>query len=246
MQIALLSDIHANREAFEAVLSAARAEGAEKLVLLGDIVGYGADPEWCIDRAAALVAQGAIVLRGNHDQAVGDMSVSLNGMARLSLQWTRNQLDDRARSFLAALPLEAHLGNLLFVHASAEKPARWKYVLGVREAAAHLAACDTGISFCGHVHVPALYCTTPVNKVIGFPPGDQVPIPLSDQRQWLAVMGSVGQPRDGNPLAAFGLFDTERHELRFMRVPYDIETAATKILAAGLPAYLADRLRKGI
>lgn len=243
MLLAILSDIHANREAFEAVLAA--AEGAERLVLLGDIVGYGADPEWCTERAMALAEAGAIVLRGNHDDAVGNASVSMNPTATVALEWTRRQLGAENRAFLAALPLKARDGDCLFVHADASAPSDWNYVIDASDADQHLSACEARISFCGHVHKPALYCTAPGGKVTHFCPVTATPLPLLPQRRWLAVMGSVGQPRDGNPAAAFALYDTDSAELRYLRVAYDIEAAAAKIRTAGLPASLADRLFRG-
>lgn len=245
MRIAILSDIHANREAFEAALAAANAEGAKRFVLLGDIVGYGADPEWCAEQAMAMAANGAIVLRGNHDDAVGNAAVSMNATATLAIEWTRRQLGSEARAFLAGLPMKAREGDCLFVHADASAPADWNYVLDASDAGQHLGACDARVSFCGHVHKPALYCTAPGGKVTHFCPVAATPVPLLPQRRWLAVMGSVGQPRDGNPCAAFALYDTQSAELRFLRAAYDVEKAAQKIRAAGLPASLADRLFEG-
>lgn len=245
MRLAILSDIHANREAFEAVLAAAEAAGAERLVLLGDIVGYGADPEWCAERARALAAEGAVVLQGNHDEAVGKPGATMNATAAFALEWTRRQLGAEARAFLASLPLSAREGECLFVHADASAPASWNYVLDAADAGAHLAACEARVSFCGHVHRPALYSLAGAGKVTHFRPVSRTPVPLLPQRRWLAVVGSVGQPRDGNPQAAFCLYDTESAELQFRRVAYDVETAAEKIRAAGLPASLADRLAEG-
>lgn len=245
MLIAILSDIHANREAFEAVLAAAEAAGAERFVLLGDIVGYGADPEWCVERAMALAADGAIVLRGNHDEAIGNLAVSMNPTATLALEWTRRQLGEKARAFLAALPLKAREGDCLFVHAEASAPADWNYVLDASDAGQHLSACDARVSFCGHVHKPALYCSAAGSRITHFCPVAATPVPLLAQRRWLAVLGSVGQPRDGNPCAAYALYDTQSAELRFLRAAYDMETASDKIRAAGLPASLADRILRG-
>lgn len=245
MLLAILSDIHANREAFEAVLAAVEGAGADRLVLLGDIVGYGADPEWCAERAMALAAGGAVVLRGNHDEAVGNPAVSMNPTATFALEWTRRQLGSETRAFLAALPFEAREGDCLFVHADASAPPAWNYVLDASDAGRHLAACDARVSFCGHVHKPALYSTAPGGRVTHFRPVAATPVPLLPQRRWLAVMGSVGQPRDGDPAAAYALYDTQSAELRFQRAAYDVERAAGKIRAAGLPASLADRLFRG-
>lgn len=245
MLLAILSDIHGNREAFEAVLAAAHAAGAERFVVLGDIVGYGADPEWCAETARALAQAGAIVLRGNHDDAVGNASVTMNPTAAMALEWTRRQLGSDTRAFLAALPLKARDGECLFVHADASAPSDWNYVLDASDAGQHLDACETRVSFCGHVHKPALYCSAVGGKITHFCPVAATPVPLLQQRRWLAVMGAVGQPRDGNPCAAFALYDTENAELRFLRAAYDVETAAGKIRAAGLPLSLAERLFEG-
>ncbi|MCR6501950.1 metallophosphoesterase [Shinella sp. CPCC 101442] len=245
MLLAILSDIHGNREAFEAVLAAARAAGAARFVVLGDIVGYGADPEWCAERTRALAQDGAIVLRGNHDDAVGNPNVTMNSTATMALEWTRRQLGSDTRAFLAALPLKAREGDCFFVHADASVPSDWNYVLDASDAGQHLDACEARISFCGHVHKPALYCAAPGGKVTHFCPVAATPVPLLPQRRWLAVMGAVGQPRDGNPCAAFALYDTDSAELRFLRTAYDVETAAGKIRTAGLPLSLADRLFEG-
>lgn len=245
MLIAVLSDIHANREAFEACLDAVSQTGAGRLVLLGDIVGYGADPEWCLDRARRLIADGAIAVRGNHDDAAAKSTQSMNSNARIAIEWTRNQLDTEARAFLGSLPMRVEEDDRLYVHADASAPASWHYVLDSDDARTHIMACTATVSFCGHTHQPALYSASAAGKVTGFSPNAAEAIPLPAQRQWLAVMGSVGQPRDGNPAAAYGLYDTDTRELRFCRVPYDVDAAARKVLAAGLPEALATRLYRG-
>lgn len=245
MRIALISDIHGNRQAFQAVLTAAAERGAERHVILGDIVGYGGDPMWCADKTMALAAGGAIVIRGNHDQGVADPSVSMNEIARAAIDWTRTQLNDEQKAFLSGLPLEVEDGERLYVHADASAPARYHYVTDSETAAAHLQACRARLSFCGHVHRPALYGLGPNGKITAFKPTSAKGIPLLAQRRWLAVMGAVGQPRDGNPAAAFGILDTDRGEIEFHRVGYDIEGAAARIRAVGLPDALASRLLRG-
>lgn len=245
MRIALLSDIHANREAFEACLDAALEEGASRFVLLGDIVGYGPDPGWCVEKAMELVATGAICLRGNHDDAAAGGTVSLNETARLAIDWTKERLDRYHTDFLARLPLMAEEDDRLYVHADGSNPARWHYVTDSESALLHFDATQKRVSFCGHVHQPALYSRLGQGNVTSFKPTSAAPIPLMPQRRWLAVMGSVGQPRDRNPAAAFGLYDEEKRELRFMRAAYDTEATAVKIRAAGLPENLATRLLVG-
>lgn len=245
MRTAILADIHSNREAFEAVLAAAEAAGAQRHVLLGDIVGYGADPEWCVAKAQALEQAGATVIRGNHDDAVANPTVSMNGTAALAIDWTRRQLGPAARAYLAALPLEAGDTDILYVHADASAPASWNYVLDSHAATQHFAACQARVSFCGHVHRPALYSVAATGKINAFRPTISTAVPLLAQRRWLAVVGSVGQPRDGNPAAAFCLHDSSLNTLFFHRTAYDIDLAARKIRDAGLPASLANRLSDG-
>jgi diadenosine tetraphosphatase ApaH/serine/threonine PP2A family protein phosphatase len=243
--IAVLSDIHANREAYEACLAAAREAGAERFVILGDIVGYGADPEWCVEKTVELQAAGAIVIRGNHDQAASQDHQSMTETARLAIEWTRNQLGDAARRFLGALPMSAEEDDRRYVHADASAPSQWNYVLDANAARRHFSACRAKISFCGHTHRPQLYCLSAADKVTAFTPNASAPIVLTPQRQWLAVIGSVGQPRDGNPAAAYALYETTTRALRFMRTAYDIDAAVAKLCAAGLPESLATRLKTG-
>ena len=245
VRIAILSDIHANREAFTACLAATEVAGADRLVILGDIVGYGADPLWCLDKTRELLATGAVVLRGNHDEAVAKSTQSMNLNARLAIEWTRNQLSAADRAFLGHLPMQVAEDDRLYVHASANAPEAWHYMLDADDARGHFMHCDATVSFCGHTHQPALFSAFSVGKITAFTPDTVEPIPLTPQRQWLAVMGSVGQPRDGNPASAWALYDTETRELRFQRTAYDIETAAAKIRKAGLPEALAERLFQG-
>ena len=245
MLIAIMSDIHANREAFSACLAASEAVGRDHLVILGDIVGYGADPEWCLDTARDLLASGAIALRGNHDDAASKSTQSMTENARLAIEWTRNQLDAEARAFLGHLPMQVSEDDRLYVHASANAPEAWHYMLDADDARSHFACCHAAVSFCGHTHRPALFSAAPAGRITAFTPNSAEPIPLGTQRDWLAVIGAVGQPRDGNPGAAWALYDTHSRELRFQRTAYDIETAARKIRAAGLPEALAERLERG-
>ncbi|MBB4009359.1 metallophosphoesterase family protein [Allorhizobium taibaishanense] len=245
MRIALFSDIHGNAQAFEAALQAASEAGAERIVILGDIVGYGGDPGLCVDKVRALKEQGALVVRGNHDQAIGDPTISLNDTARSAIHWTRDALDDDQKAFLANLPLMLREEDRLYVHAEAGAPPSFHYVTDAQAAAEHFAACEARVSFCGHVHRPALYASAAGGKVITFVPHSQIAIPLLPQRRWLAVIGSVGQPRDGESGAAFALMDTTAGTLSFLRAEYDIDAAAAAIRAAGLSETLATRLYRG-
>ena len=243
MRIAFLADIHANLEALEACRADLRTRAVDRIVYLGDIVGYGADPGACIDIVRAdCAAHGARALMGNHDEAVEGSRFRLNGNADVVIQWTRSVLDAEQRKFLAALPITIEEEGRLYVHASASKPNTFPYLHGLHDAQLSLKATVAKFTIVGHVHIPALYHMTVTGKVMGFTPVVETPIPLLTQRRWLAVMGAVGQPRDGNPAAAYGIFETDSNEFTFVRVPYDIDRAAAKIRAAGLPEAISKLL----
>jgi len=245
MRFAVLTDIHANREAFEAVLADVAGHGVDRIALLGDIVGYGADPGWCCDRAEALVAEGAICIRGNHDNAAAGAAEAMSSLARRALDWTAERLSGAQKAFLAALPYTAEAEGALFVHASASQPEAWSYVTSDTKAAPSFRACRARLILCGHVHIPLL-ASCDIGGVVreqAFKPG--LPIPLLPSRRWLAVVGSVGQPRDGVAQAAWALVDTGKQELTFRRTPYDAAGAAKKVREAGLPEELAVRLLVG-
>jgi diadenosine tetraphosphatase ApaH/serine/threonine PP2A family protein phosphatase len=242
MLIAFMADIHANREALAACLGHARGQGAERLVFLGDYVGYGADPEFAVETLADCVGAGAVAVRGNHDDAIARAQPSMQSDAGIAIAWTRGRLGPAARGFLAGLPLTVADDERLYVHADASAPERWIYVGDAGAAAHSLAATDAQLTFCGHLHVPHLYGVAPTGKLTSFRPVAGVAVPLQRQRRWLAVLGSVGQPRDGNPAACYAMLDTVREEMTYLRVPYDVDAAAAKIRAAGLPERLAERL----
>jgi len=220
MKIALMSDLHANRQATEAVWAHVQQLGFDRLALLGDYVDYGADPVWVVDFVRKRVSEGALALKGNHDEAAGWAGHAEGGerMAEhvmASLIWTRAQLSQADRQWLDALPLTGRIGPCEIAHANTAKPAQWGYIHSRLEATGSLYATDANYVFCGHA------------------------------RRWLAIPGSVGQPRDGNPAACWALFDTDTATLSFHRVPYDHEQAAQRILDARLPAYMAERLLHG-
>jgi diadenosine tetraphosphatase ApaH/serine/threonine PP2A family protein phosphatase len=247
MRIALLTDIHANREALEACLEHAAANGAERYVFLGDYVGYGADPGFAVDTVSQYVARGAIALLGNHDAAVLRTGRSgMNEAAAAALEWTRGQLTPAQRDFLASLPLTHREGNRLYVHASARIPEDWDYVSDIESAAQSFGATTARLTFCGHVHRPMLYHLTPTGKLASFDPGERIDIPMTGYRRWLVVVGAVGQPRDRNPAACYAMLDDATDVLTFFRIPYDIDKAAEKIRRAGLPEWLATRLFDGM
>lgn len=243
MLIALIADVHGNALALEACLEQAGRLNASRYVFLGDLVGYGAEPNQVIGLVRGL--PNAVAVRGNHDHAVNVPSERMNAAATAAIQWTRRQLTDEAKAWLAALPLRIMDEDRLYVHASAHRPSSWPYVLGADDARLSLAATDAAATFVGHVHVPALYCTSQTGKLTAHNPVGNVALPLSPMRRWLAVIGSCGQPRDNNPAAAFATYDTETRSLTYRRAPYDAEAAAARVRAAGLPEVLAVRLLVG-
>jgi len=245
MLAALLTDIHSNREALEACLEHAAGSGAERYIFLGDYVGYGADPNWVVDRVQEHAAKGAIAILGNHDSAISNPSERMSTTADIAIQWTRTVLGTSQKQFLERLPLTIEEGDRLFVHASAHSPNSWPYISSGTDARLSFDATDRRLTFCGHVHVPEVFRKTTTEKVVEFTPVTGSAIALSNMWRWLAVVGSVGQPRDGNPAAAYALFDDATNMLTYVRVPYDAETAARKIIGAGLPEVLGMRLLRG-
>ena len=247
MKLALFADIHSNLEALTACLEHAARLGAERHAFLGDLVGYGADPVAVLDLIAEHAARGAFVVLGNHDAAALGRSVKgLNSAAVTAIAWTQKRLGERQRAFLDALPLAVRHDDVLFVHASAAAPERWSYITGARQAAQSMRAANAQLIFCGHVHEQRLYYMGADAKPMPFRPVAGTPIPTARHRQWLAIAGSAGQPRDRNNAACWALADLERARLTFFRVAYDHARAAEKIRAAGLPERLARRLERGI
>ena len=246
MKLALITDLHANREAVQSVLDHAKAQGAGRYAFLGDYVGYGADPGWVVDTVIEHVRQGAIAVGGNHDAGTTrGPSPNMRLDARRVIEWTQQQLNEKQLGFLRSLPLAQVDGDMLFVHANAFAPADWEYIQGRIEAVRSLHATPCHYTFCGHMHEPKLFHLSGTGKAGEFVPTAGVPIPVPAHRQWLVIPGSAGQPRDGNPAACYAMFDVAEQTLTFHRVPYDHEAAANKIRLAGLPPGLADRLAHG-
>lgn len=251
MRIALITDIHANREALDAVLDDIEAEGVDRIVCLGDIVGYGPDPVAAVDILAGLAERGAVVIRGNHDHAVDAGWHGMSENAARAMDWTATRLGPAEKTFLADLPLGHREGETLFVHASAHAPETWPYVLDAADAADSLAATDARLVFTGHTHVPVLFHTlvgptAPVAaRMVGFRPEPNRPVALSAIRRYHAVIGAVGQPRDGDNRACWGLWDTRAEDLTWRRVAYDVDLTIGKIQAARLPDRLWIRLLSG-
>jgi diadenosine tetraphosphatase ApaH/serine/threonine PP2A family protein phosphatase len=245
VRIAAITDIHANLPALEAVLEAIEEAGAEEIWCLGDVLGYGVEPDAC----AALVRERcAVSLVGNHDLAVlGALDIdSFSEAAALAVEWTQANVSEDTLEFLRELEPEGEREGIGLFHASPRDPV-WEYVLSSEQADAGIDANSRRIGLIGHSHV-ALFFGRPDggsrDDTRGAQASDGALLELSSGA-WLINPGSVGQPRDGDPRAAWLELDTEAVTGRFHRVPYEIERAAAPIAAAGLPSRLADRLYTG-
>ena len=245
MKVAAISDVHANLPALEAVLAAIDAGDVEEIWCLGDVIGYGADPDACTE---LVHERCALCLVGNHDLAVlGVLDVeAFSEAAAAAVSWTREVVTETTLALLRELEPEARREEIALFHASPRDPI-WEYVLSAEQADACLDAHPERIALIGHSHV-SLFFVRPTERatgeVRGAQAGDDTLLDL-DAGGWLVNPGSVGQPRDGDPRAAWLELDTDELTARFHRVEYDVERAAGSIAAAGLPQRLGDRLRVG-
>jgi predicted phosphodiesterase len=239
MRIAVLSDIHSNIVALDAVL--AHLGTVDAVWHLGDVVGYGPEPDAVVERLASI---GAIGVRGNHDAAAagGPEIDYFNPEARSAMEWTRRRITDATRDWLAALP-ERHVErDTTLVHGSPRDPI-WEYVTSLTIARAAIAAMTTSLGLHGHTHVPVAFATSDGHLEM-IAPSDGSSFDLED-RVALVNPGSVGQPRDGDPRAAWLELDTEGWQATYHRVEYEIDRAADAIAASELPEHLAKRLYVG-
>jgi len=243
MKYAILSDIHSNLEALEAVLRTLFITGYDRILFLGDLLGYGGSPNECVDLAREYSFTG---LLGNHDRAILNRRKleTFNEYARIAVQWTCAVLTDVNREFIKNMPVSMHLDQILMVHGALT--AADDYIMGPCDMAENLELLksqhpESRILFFGHTHIKCFFSDkAPVNKTtVG------KPIQLEDDAIYFINPGSVGQPRDGSPLASFGIYDSTACSYEQYTIPYDLKKAQKKILEAGLPAFLADRLSRG-
>ena len=248
MRYAVLSDVHGNLEALSAVLADAASEGALGVLCLGDAVGYGADPVACIEllgeRSTGMVA-------GNHEYgALGLLDLRwFNPAARAAALWTREQLGADHQGYLSGLPLSSALGEATCVHASPRRPEEWEYLLSAEDGFEAFADFATRLCFVGHSHRPGVWSlgsSGPAHEDLGGPAWHDHRVPFHDGRRYIVNVGSVGQPRDRDPRAAYVVWDEDERSITLRRVMYDHKAAAAKILRAGLPRALADRLAHGM
>jgi diadenosine tetraphosphatase ApaH/serine/threonine PP2A family protein phosphatase len=237
---AIVSDIHGNLEALEAVLADIGRHKPATIVCLGDFVGYGASPNECIERLRPMIEHAVV---GNHDlAAIGKLRLTyFNSNAAQAALWTETALTEENRAYLAALPYSVRWRETLLVHASPAEPENWHYVLSPVEARAEMDAYEETVCFIGHSHYPGVfdrhdervrYTRTPELRV-------------ERGHRYLVNVASVGQPRDGDPRAGYLLYDDLERVLRHVRLEYDLAGAMKRIIDAGLPRFLAERLQWG-
>ncbi len=236
---AIIADIHANLDAFQVVLEDIKQQKCTHVVCLGDVVGYGANPKECLDIVRGMNIP---VVKGNHDEYIGsdESPDGFNDAAAEAVAWTRAQLTEEDRKWLRDLKYFRLVANFSIVHATLDAPQRWGYVFEKLEAAASFTYQNTQICFFGHTHVPVAFI-----RDTGVRGGTYSKFRVEPGKKYFVNVGSVGQPRDGNPKAAYVIYDMPAQTIELRRLDYDIAAAANKILAAGLPQRLADRLYNG-
>jgi diadenosine tetraphosphatase ApaH/serine/threonine PP2A family protein phosphatase len=238
-RIAILSDIHANLPALEAVLEDLTEQGCGEICCLGDLVGYGARPSECIE---LLRSRGIPCLRGNHDAAVMEGSAETCGGGSLAQmwEWTEQALGSDQRQWLASLPLVLRRAEFEAVHATLHAPEKWGYVIDAQSAELHFREQEGALCFIGHTHRPMVWRS---GDECGRLPSD--PVKIDHTTKQLINVGSVGQPRDGDARACYATYDLEKSEVVWRRVAYNITLAQNAIEDAGLPIQFADRLSEG-
>lgn len=239
IKYAILGDIHGNLEALDAVLEDAANNGVTSYVCVGDVVGYNANPSECLEKVRSM---NFAVIRGNHDHYCShDESLDdFHPLAANVIDWTRHQLAEEQIDFLGKLKLTKILSGFTIVHSTLDMPEKWGYVFDALEADANFNYQSTSVCFHGHTHVPFVY---EKQKRVTREPFTKIKIMLG--KKYFINVGSVGQPRDGDPRAAYVIYDLKTKEIELKRVNYDIQTAQQKILKAGLPDRLASRLEIG-
>ena len=239
MRFAIFSDVHANLESLEAVIEDAQERGSTSYVCLGDVVGYNANPHECVQRVREMDCP---IVKGNHDEqaSLTESSRDFNELAEHAIEWTRAHLTAADKDWLRDLRLERQVRDFTIVHATLDTPAQWGYVFNNLDAAASFTYQHTVVCFFGHTHVPMAFIRDDGVRRISF---EQIQI--EPGRKYFINAGSTGQPRDGDWRAAYCIYDSERNIVELHRVKYDLKTAQKKIIKAGLPRLLAERLALG-
>ncbi len=241
MKYAIISDIHGNLEALESVLEDIERQRVDAILCLGDIIGYGPNPNECV---SIIKRMAQISLAGNHDYApLGKIDITyFNQWARNAIHWTAGRLTPASVEFLLSLPLIKKLNNFTIVHATPEDPEEWDYITTVDDAIKNFPAFDGQVCFIGHSHVPLVVA---MNDRQEFRIIRDNPFIFREDERYIINVGSVGQPRDLNPKAAYAIFDSEEKRYELKRIPYNFKKTQSKIIEAGLPEFLALRLERG-
>lgn len=239
MRFAIFSDIHANLEALAAVLRDAEEQKCTHYVCLGDVVGYNANPHECVARIQELDCP---IVKGNHDEQASliESSRDFNEIAEQAIEWTRDHLTEEDKQWLRDLRLQRQVRDFTIVHATLDTPAQWGYVFNNLDAAASFTYQHTTVCFFGHTHVPMAFIRDDGVKRMRI---EHLRIELS--KKYFINVGSVGQPRDGDWRAAYCIYQVEQNSIEQRRLKYDLATAQNKIIKAGLPPLLAERLAIG-
>jgi diadenosine tetraphosphatase ApaH/serine/threonine PP2A family protein phosphatase len=242
MKIAVLSDVHGNLTALEAVLAEARRLGAGEVWSLGDAVGYGPRPKECLD---LLAGEASLQIMGNHDAAAAELTsvAYFNENARRAVEWTQTVLAEADIEALARLPYTVRSGDCLLVHSSPDDPPAWHYITGPSRARLQFESYAERICFAGHTHAPFIADDGPGERG---PTEEGGAVCLEEGRRYFVNAGSVGQPRDRDPRASWVLFDRKARSLEIRRTPYDIEAVQGRMRAFDLPSFLVDRLSQGV
>lgn len=241
MRYGIFSDIHSNLQAFSSVIEACKKESIDQYLCIGDVVGYAVNPAECIDLVKNIAK---VSVAGNHDWGTVNLfSIDyFNPAAAKAIFWTRHNLDENARFFLGSLKTVYKNEDLTLVHGSLNNPEVFNYMLDTDTAVESFKLMENNICFVGHTHVAGLFIQDK-NFKVSYSNEDNINIIPQDK--YIVNVGSVGQPRDNNPKASYCIYDTDKKEIRIKRIDYDIETARKKILDAGLPNFLGDRLLLG-
>lgn len=235
MHIAIISDIHGNLEALTKALQLIDEIGVDEIICLGDVVGYGPDPDDCVN---IIRERSKVVLMGNHDYAVldTDSTENFNPVAKQAVFWTQSHLSKDNLEYLRQLPYTYTYDDILFVHSTPHEPEKWDYIFNWDDALEQFEFLKEKICFVGHTHIPQIFYPDPSMPLT---------MNLSKEHKHIINVGSVGQPRDGDYQLSFGIFDTDQWKYEHVRSDYDVQQTSQKIRDRGLPVFLADRLLRG-
>jgi predicted phosphodiesterase len=241
VKVGIFSDVHGNAEALKEVLKTLQDEKVDLSLCVGDLVGYGPEPNHCVELVTEFTSK---IVAGNHDYAAIGLADILyfNIHARQAILWTQNVLTEKSKKDLRSLPMTLTEGDITCVHASPDEPEKWNYILSYEDARVNFQKFSTPICIIGHSHIPVAFIKDETGK-IEIQKADEISI--EPDKSYIINVGSVGQPRDGDPRSSFGIMDTEEKRFRLMRTSYPVEKVQEKMKKHNLPSYLIDRLSKG-